>query len=857
MSQMSSDRGASRFRDDRAHNPVVDCPGLDCPGLDCPGLDGRVLSLGAAVALLLVCLVFCPAVLFSQVPVPTYHADYTRSGLYDAETLLTPANVNSTQFGKLFYYNVDGFVVAQPLYMPNVTIDSSVHNVVYVVTQNDSVYAFDADNLSSAPLWQASLINASAGVTTVPIAQQGCPSTGYTQTGIMGTPVISAATGTIYLVAKTKEVSGSTTNYVFRLHALDITTGLEQLGGPLVINASIIAPDGNTVTFQPREVMQRAALLLENDVLYIGFGSNGCDFSAQGWLFAFDSGIASGTLQQLAVMNTDPDESYGASIWQSGGGPASDGNGNVFFSTANGTFDFSTGGPDLGDSVLRTSYAGGTLSIDDYFTPYDQANMAAKDLDLGSGGPLVLLSQPGPYPNLLVAAGKTGTIYVLNQANLGTYNPLNNDQIVQSLPSAIGPFYSTPVYWNSSVYFAGNADYVKEFSLTNGLLSTSPTALSKATTSGGTPVISANGNNNGVLWMVNNPANPQLLGMSATTLTSLYSSSTVASRDTLGATAHFATPIVANGRVYVGTQTQLVAYGLLPALAGAGGGGQSAPVTTTLPQQLQIQALNSLRAPVPGVAVSFSDGGAGGTFGNPTATTNSSGTASTSYTMPKKAGNVSITASASTYVSTALTVTAVAGPPASIGLLSGGGQSGTVATQLAAPAVVRLEDVYGNLVSGIPVQFTDNGAGGSFSANPVLTGVSGTASVSYTLPTVAKVLSLSATYSTLKVNFGETSVAGTPTTLKIGSGSGQSAQPNTQLPKPLVLLLSDQYGNPVSGVGVTFSDNGAAGTFSADPVTTIRGQASVNYTTGSQAGAVIITASVPGANTATLHETVQ
>src|SRR5580658_4458162 len=141
MSQMSSDRGASRFRDDRAHNPVVDCPGLDCPGLDCPGLDcpgldGRVLSLGAAVAaLLLVCLVFCPAVLFGQVPVPTYHADYTRSGLYDAETLLTPANVNSTQFGKLFYYNVDGFVVAQPLYMPNVTIDSSVHNVVYVVTQ--------------------------------------------------------------------------------------------------------------------------------------------------------------------------------------------------------------------------------------------------------------------------------------------------------------------------------------------------------------------------------------------------------------------------------------------------------------------------------------------------------------------------------------------------------------------------------------------------------------------------------------------------------------------------------------------------------------------------------------------------
>jgi hypothetical protein len=276
-----------------------------------------------------------------------------------------------------------------------------------------------------------------------------------------------------------------------------------------------------------------------------------------------------------------------------------------------------------------------------------------------------------------------------------------------------------------------------------------------------------------------------------------------------------------------------------------------------LPQQLQMQALNSLRAPVPGVVVSFSDGGAGGTFSNPTATTNSAGTASTSYTLPKKAESVSITATASTYASATLTVTAVAGAPASIGLLSGGGQSGTVATQLAAPAVARLEDAYGNLVSGVPVQFTDNGAGGTFSANPVLTGASGTASVFYTLPTVAKVLSLSATYSTLKVNFGETSVAGAPTTLKIGSGSGQSAPPKTPLPKPLVVLLSDQYGNSVSGVGVTFSDNGAGGMFSANPVTTIHGQATVNYTTGSKAGGIIITATVPGTNTATLHETVQ
>jgi hypothetical protein len=839
---------------------VPDGRGFGChhDGANAPVVDCRARSLGTAVTvLMLVSLFLCPALLFGQTPVPTYHADYTRSGLYGSETLLTPSNVNPTQFGKQFSYSVDGFVVGQPLYMPNVTIDSAVHNVVYVATQHDSVYAFDADNLGgAAPLWHVSLINPSAGVTTVPIAQQGCPSTGFVENGIMGTPVISTTTGTIYFVAKTQEVSGSTTSYVFRVHALDITTGLEQFGAPVVVSASIIAPDGNTVTFQPQKIMQRPALLLQNDVLYIGFGSNGCDFSADGWLFAYDSGISSGLLQQLAVFNTAPDQTYGASLWQSGGGPAGDGNGNVFFSTANGTFDFSTGGPDLGDSVIRTGYAAGALNVDDYFTPFDQANMAAKDLDLGSGGPLVLLSQPGPYPNLLVAAGKTGTVYLLNQDNLGGYNPLNNNQIVQSLPSAVGPFYSTPVYWNSSVYFAGNADYLKAFSLSNGLLSTSPTVVSRGISSGGTPVISANGSTNGILWIVANPSQPILQAMNAANLTPLYNSSQVTGRDVLGATAHFVTPMVANGRVYVGTQTQVVAYGLFPDLTATGGNGQSGTVATTLPQLLQIQALNSVHAPVPGVVVSFSDGGAGGKFSNPTATTDSTGTASTSYTLPTKAESVSITATASAYSPASLTVTALAGPPTTIGLVSGGAQSGTVATQLPAPIVVRLLDTYGNDVPGVPVQFSDNG-GGIFSANPVLTGSNGEATVYYTLPTVAKVLSLSATYSSLKVNFGETSVAGNPTTMKIGSGNNQSAPPNTQLPKPLVVLVSDQYGNPVSGVSVTFSDNGANGTFSATSVITVHGQASVNYTTGSQPGPITITASVPSVTPATFHQTVQ
>ena len=814
----------------------------------------------AATVLTLICLFACPAVLFCQNPVLTYHADYSRSGLYSTETLLTPANVNSVQFGKLFSYNVDGFIVGQPLYMPNVTIPGSgVHNVVYVATQHDSIYAFDADNPGSgAPLWQASLINPGAGVTTVPIAEQGCQSTSFVENGIMGTPVISGPTGTMYVVAKTKEVSGTTTSYVFRLHALDITTGLETLGGPVVISASIIAPNGNTVTFQPQRLMQRPGLLLQNDVLYLGFGSNGCDFSAQGWLFAYDSGIASGLLQQLAVFNTAPDQSYGASIWQGGAGLAGDGNGNVFFATANGTFDFSTGGPDLGDTVLRMSYSGGQMSVDDYFTPFDQGNLAAKDLDLGSGGPVLLPPQAGPYPNLLVEAGKAGTIYLLNQDNLGGYNPQGNSQIVQSLPSAVGPLFGAPVYWNNSVYFAANGDNLKAFSLSNGLLSTSPTVISKTVTSGGPPVISANGNNNGIMWMISNPPKPIFQAMNATSLTLLYNSGQVPGRDGLGPTAHFTTPIIANGRAYVGTQTQLVAYGLFPILSFTGGTGQSGTVGTTLPQAVQVQALNSLRAPVSGVVVSFSDGGAGGTFSNPTATTDSTGTASTNYTLPTKAGTVVINATSAGYLAANVQISALCGPATVIGLVSGGAQTGTVATVLAAPIVVRLQDAYHNPVPGLQVQFSDNSVGGLFSPNPATTDSKGNATVSYTLPTVAKVLNLSASYTTLKVNFGETSLAGSPTLLQILSGNNQSGNPNSQLPKSLAVGVQDRYANPVSGVSVTFSDNGAGGVFSVDPVATNgRGQAATFYTTSSQAGAVSITASASGLNSVSFSENVK
>jgi hypothetical protein len=815
----------------------------------------------AAAVLTLALLALCPSVLFGQSPVPTYHADNTRSGLYNTETLLAPTNVNSVQFGKLFLYPVDGFIVGQPLYMPNVTISGGVHNVVYVATQNNSVYAIDADTWST--LWSMNF------GTPVPISAQGCTSTGFVQNGIMGTPAISGTTGTIYFVAKT--VSG--TSYNFYVHALDITTGLDKFGSPVEVQASLIAPDGNTVTFQSeaKTLMQRPALLLQNDVLYIGFGSNGCDLGVQGWLFAFDSGVGSGLLQQLAFANTAPDVAYGASIWMSGDGPAGDGNGNVFFSTANGTFDFSTGGPDFGDTILKASYSAGSLNLPtltsetaDYFTPFDQSNMAAQDLDLGSGGPLILPPQPPPHQNVLVTAGKWGGIYLLDMDNLGGCCTPNNTQIVQYFPEkTLGPFYSTPVYWNNMVYFAGNGDYLKAFTLSNGQLSTSPTVVSKSTTSGGTPIVSANQNANGIVWMVANPTKPILEAMNATTLTLLYNSAQAANnRDSLGGlTAHFATPLVANGRVYVGTQKALAVYGLFPILSVTAGNGQSGNVGTTLPHPIQVQALNSLRAPVPGVTVTFSDGGVGGAFSNPTVVTDSTGTASTSYTLPTKPQTVFITATGTISnfpVSATLVVTAVAGPPATITLVSGGSQSGTVNTQLPAPIVVQLQDTYHNPVPGLLVHFSDNNGKGSFSVNPVKTDSNGNATVYYTLPTVAKVLNLSAVYAALKVNFAETSVAGSPATVKVVSGNNQTAPPNTQLPKALIVLVTDQYGNRIAGVNVTFSDNGAHGTFSANPVmTNSLGQASVNYTTGSQTGAITITASVPGASSATFNETVQ
>ena len=504
----------------------------------------------------------------------TYHIDNFRTGSNPNETVLAPSNVNFNQFGKLLSYTLDGQTLATPLYVPNVTIPGNgAHNVVYVATEHDSVYAFDADGLISAPLWHTSFINPAAGITTEPSADsEGPGDTGDIEPehGITGTPVIDPSSGTLYVIAKTKEVSGSTTNYFYRLHALDITTGSEKLGGPIVIQAS---------GFVPLPENQRPGLLLSNGVVYVGFGSHGDNLPWHGWMFGYNAA----NLQQTVAYNTTPTGSFGGGgIWQSGGAPAVDASGYLYFATGNGDFD---GTSNFSDSILKLSPAG---SITDFFTPFDQSNMSALDLDLGSAGPVLLVDQPtGPFYHLLVSAGKGGTIYVVDRDNMGQYNGSNNNQIVQSLPNVLTvgtPGYdhgnfSAPVFFNGTVYYAAVSDFIKALQWSNGLLSTSPVSQSTSTFGypGAAMAVSANGTANAILWTVErvgdtgNGKGPLLPGVlhafDATNLTTEFYNSNQApgSRDSLTIAAKFNPPLVANGRVYVATQDgYLTIYGLLP-----------------------------------------------------------------------------------------------------------------------------------------------------------------------------------------------------------------------------------------------------------------------------------------------------
>jgi len=784
---------------------------------------------------------------WGQNDVLTQHNDNTRSGLNANETLLTPANVNANSFGKLFTQNVDGIIVGQPLYANQVLMnDGLVHNVVYVATQNNTVYAFDADSTqgkNASPLWSVSLDD---GGTPDPIADYGCTGTAYTEIGITSTGVIDPGKTTLYLVAKTVTGTGNTAVRNFSLHALDITTGNELLGGPLIITGT--APSNNgSGTFNPIYQLQRPALLLQNGVVYIGFGGNGCDqYAYNGWFFAYNSQ----TLQQEAAFLITPNGARG-SIWQGGSGPAVDENGSIYVVTANGTYD---GGGDFGDSVLKMGWNGNVFGVLDFFTPYNQKQLALADLDLGSAGPLILPDQPGLYPHELIAGGKQGTLYLVNRDNPGQFNP-NTDNVIQSIPRAVpNVLVGVPSYWNNSVYVAGDLTYIKQFALVNGLLTQQPVSQTTVAFNGTGPAstsITANGSNNGILWAIRH-ATAALFAFDPTNLAHEFYDSTQALklRDKLVPVVRFVTPTISNGKVYIGGTSALAVYGLLPALSVVTGNNQSGVEKSVLPVPLTVAATDAyVSNPLSGVVVTCKDGGAGGVFTpGTTQTTGSTGTVTYSYQLPAKPQAVTITCTSPGYTSALFSETCTVGAPASMSITSGNNQTAPANTPLAASLVVKVADAHGYGVPGVTVNFTDNGAGGTFVASAVVTGSNGTGSAQYTTCLKAEKVTITASSTGLNSKtFSESCVAGPAANIAVVSGNNQSAAAGTQLPKALTVLVTDQYGNLVSGNSVTFSDGGAGGTFSINPVVTgANGTAALSYTLPLTAETVAVNATAAG-----------
>jgi hypothetical protein len=539
----------------------------------------------------------------AQTNVVTQHYDNARTGLNANETILTPANINMTtnpnSFGKLFSHSVDGWVYAQPLYLPGVTMGAgtlqagTTHNVLFVATEHDGVYAFDADNNTGAnanPLWQITLLDAAhgapSGATTVP---NGDVSTGdiVPEIGITGTPVIDPATNTMYLVGKTKE-NGT---YVQRLHAIDITTGAEKFGGPIMLSGSVTGngsgSSGGTLNWDPKWENNRPGLLLLNGIVYLGFGSHGDNGPWHGWILAYNAS----NLHQTSVWCASPNGSADG-IWMSGSGlaadvpdPAGHPFGRMFTSTGNGSHSapVNTTVPliydntmNYGDSIIKldlangvpTMNSGGTVVGDD-FTPHDQANLNNGDTDQASGGVLLLPDAVGGGKHLLTQVGKTGRVYLLNRESLGGYNPNNTKDPGEA--AGVAGMWSMPAYWNGNLYYWGSGDALRAFSISNGVLSSSPISSSAESYGfpGATPTVSANGTTNGIVWSIKSDAyssqGPEVLFAHDATNVSktLYSSSNNATRDNPGNAVKFTVPTVINGKVYVGAEFQVSVFGLL------------------------------------------------------------------------------------------------------------------------------------------------------------------------------------------------------------------------------------------------------------------------------------------------------
>ena len=498
----------------------------------------------------------------------TYKNDVARTGQNLTESVLTLANVKSSSFGKLRFLPADGLVDAQPLYLSGLTVGGSAHNVVFVATENDTAYAFDSD--SGTVLWQKTLLP--AGET--PSDDRGCGQVTPT-IGVTATPVIdpsAGAHGVIYLVAMSIDASQ---NYHQRLHALDVTTGAEQFSGPMEIAATYPAAGGGLNTFDAGSYEERAGLLLLNGVIYTTWTSH-CDASPYtGWVIAYNSS----TLAQTAVLNVAPNSAGGGpSIWMAGGGPAADSSGNIYVLTANGVFDTTLdangfpGQGDYGNSFLKITSSGGTLKVADYFAMYNEVDESNGDVDLGSGGILLLpdlTDSGGTTRHLAVGAGKDGNLYVVNRDSMGKFNPNNNDQIWQELSGALpGGIWSTPAYFNGSVYYGPVGGSLLAFKVTNAMLGTSPASQSSNGFGypGTSPAISANGATNGIVWAYENAGSGAVLhAFDASNLASeLYNSTQAAGgRDSFGSGNKFITPTIADGKVFAATTNGVAVFGLI------------------------------------------------------------------------------------------------------------------------------------------------------------------------------------------------------------------------------------------------------------------------------------------------------
>ncbi|HVV73360.1 MAG TPA: pyrrolo-quinoline quinone [Verrucomicrobiae bacterium] len=518
----------------------------------------------------------------AQFSVWTSHNDNARTGLNANESVLTHTNVNQNGFGKLFSQPVDGQVYAQPLYVPNVAIPGKgSHNAVFVATMHDSVYAFDADTDSGSnapPLWHVSFLNPSARITAPHTSDAVPPGSGDCGTftgeiGIVGTPVIDVGSGTLYVVARTKEPlpppNGQILVQVQRLHALDISTGTERPGSPTTITGSVSGSgdgsSGGVVSFNPAYELQRSALLLSQGMVYVTYASY-CDLDPyHGWIFGFDAN----TLQPVSAWNNTPNGNRGG-IWMGQSGPAAAPDGAVFCITGNGSFDTSGSPKNFGDSFVKLN-AGTNLSVADYFTPYNQASLASADLDLGSGGALVLPDSTGSpaHPHLLVGCGKEGKIYLLDRDNLGHFNAANDSQIVQGVvlgSTVFGP----PAFFNNRIYYQGVGLPLKAFAISNAVINPAPVTQTTdtATFRGAIPSVSSHGTAEGIVWELVPTPTLGVSGLRAYNADDLsqklydsYLSWQAGAPDRI-TFVKFAVPTVANGKVYVGTTNALAVFGL-------------------------------------------------------------------------------------------------------------------------------------------------------------------------------------------------------------------------------------------------------------------------------------------------------